>query len=115
MILRLNSGNGHDRNDIFNAAAAGQVVDRITEALADRADCLGARQTLHKLVADVARLKIREYQNVGFARNRAAGRLELADLFNGLMMMINLAAILILSKEAVPYAKALKKKAERNK
>lgn len=41
--------------------------------------------------------------------------LELADLFNGLMMMINLAAILILSKEAVPYAKALKKKAERNK
>lgn len=40
--------------------------------------------------------------------------LELADLFNGLMMMINLAAILILSKEAVPYAKALKKKAESN-
>lgn len=35
--------------------------------------------------------------------------LELADLFNGLMMMINLTAILILSKEAAPYAKGLKR------
>lgn len=39
--------------------------------------------------------------------------LELADLFNGLMMLINLTAIIILSKEAVPYAKGLKKSCSR--
>ena len=79
LSLRLDRSDGDDVHDILNGAAAGQVVDRLGKTLDDRADGLRVAQTLHQLVADVARLQIREDQHVRLAGNRAARALQFAD------------------------------------
>ena len=61
-------------------AAAGEVVDRAWQGPGMIGPIgLRARQALHQLVADVARLQVGEDQDVGLARHGAAGSLELAD------------------------------------
>ena len=60
----------------------------------DRADGVGVAQTLHKLVADIAYLEIREDEHVGVAGDLAARRLLLAHTRNescvGLQLAVDL-------------------------
>ena len=68
-LFGLKSGNSHRRHDIFDIAAAGQVVQRLCKALADGAYGHVAAETLGDFIADVAGVDVGEYEYVCVARN----------------------------------------------
>ena len=82
LALGLNGGDGDHADDVFRGAAAGQIVDRCRDTLADRSVGLCLCESLYKLVADIAGVKIRENEDVGAAGDRRFGRFALTDLRN---------------------------------
>ena len=78
-IHRLAGGDGDEVVDIFHAAAAAEVVDRLGDALEDGANGFGVVEALDELVGDVADFQIGEYQNVGGTRDLGTGSLLLSD------------------------------------
>ena len=67
-LLGLDGGDCDYADDLFDAAASGQVIDRSREAL-EEAVGIGFADTLDQFVADVACLEVREDQYVCAARN----------------------------------------------
>ena len=78
-IHGLAGGDGHHLVDVIYRTATAEVVDRTGNTLKNGTKGLGTAKTLHHLVGNVAYLKTREYQYVGFACNVAAGSLLLSD------------------------------------
>ena len=61
--LRLDRGDGDGVDDVLDQRAAGQVVDRLAQALQHRADRDGAGAALHRLVGVVAGVEVGEDQH----------------------------------------------------
>src|SRR4029453_806570 len=78
--LGLDGGDGHGVDDVGHQGAAGQVVDRLAQALEDRADGDGVGRALHRLVGVVAGVQVGEHEHRGPAGARAVGQLGGGDL-----------------------------------
>ena len=73
--LRLDRGDRDGVDDVAHRRAAGQVVDRLAQALQDRADRQRAGRALHRLVGVVAGVEVGEDEDrrpAGHLRTRAA-------------------------------------------
>ena len=79
--LRLNRRDRDNADDVVGGAAAGKIVDRCRDALADRTVSFRLCKALHEFVADIACVKVGEDQDVRLASDRGCGRLLLMDLF----------------------------------
>jgi len=66
-------------NNIVHRTAAGQVVAWLVKTL-ENSKAVSFPDALRNFVADVARLKIRENQDIGMTGNRAALSLAFSDL-----------------------------------
>ena len=78
-MLRLNTGDGDDANDVFGRAAAGEIVHRGCDALGDGAVSFGLRESLNKLVTDIARIYIGEDEHVRLSCDGGARRFRRSD------------------------------------
>ena len=68
----LDAGNCSGTYDIFGATTSGQVINRLGKPLGDRAISFSLGKSLGNLVCDVSSVKIREYEDIGLACNRAS-------------------------------------------
>ena len=80
-VLKLLQASGDDRHlvNLVSVAAAGQIVDRRIQTLQNRAVSIEAAQTLRNLIANVARVDVREDEGVCIACNLGTRCFELAD------------------------------------
>ena len=81
-MLRLDGLDRGDRDDIdniFRRAAAREIIGWASEALQDWPDGGCASRAFDEFVRDVAGVEIGEYQHIGAAGNRRAGRLGGTD------------------------------------
>ncbi len=90
----MQRGHRYDVYYVLAAATARKIVDGLIEALADRTYRLYAREPLNEFIADVSRLKIGEYQYVGFACDSAARCFEVGDGGNERSVGLELAVYL---------------------
>src|SRR5512133_4342010 len=78
--LGLDGGDGHRVDDVGDQGAAGQVVDRLAQALEDRPDGDRVGRALHRLVGVVAGVEVGEHEHGGPAGDLAVGQLGPGDL-----------------------------------
>src|SRR5512132_4175547 len=71
--LGLDGGDGHRVDDVGDQGAAGQVVDRLAQALEHRADGDRVGRALHRLVGVVAGVEVGEHEHGGPAGDLAVG------------------------------------------
>ena len=76
--LGLDGGDGHGVDDVGDQGAAGQVVDRLAQALEDRPDGDRVGRALHRLVGVVAGVEVGEDEHGGPAGDLAVGQLDRA-------------------------------------
>src|SRR5215211_473348 len=78
--LGLDGGDGHGVDDVGDQGPAGQVVDRLAQALEDRPDGDRVGRALHRLVGVVAGVEVGEHEHGGPPGDLAVGRLGAGDL-----------------------------------
>src|SRR5215207_2146665 len=77
--LGLDGGDGHGVDDVGHRGPPGQVVDRLAQALEDRADGDRVGRPLHRLVGVVAGVEVGEHEHGGPAGDLAVGQLGPGD------------------------------------
>ena len=77
--MRLYRCHGCGVNNIFHCTSAGKVITGFVKPL-ENSEAVSFPDALRNFVADVARLKIRENQDIGMTGNRAALSLAFSDL-----------------------------------
>ena len=73
--LCLTGCDGHFSNNVIIRAAAGQVVQRLCQALKHRTVGTGTRQTLDQFVSNITGIQVREDQHICLTADGTAGSL----------------------------------------
>ena len=89
--MSLNGGNGNHTYDIVSRTTTGKIIDRTCDALKEGTVSLGATEALYELIADIARFKRWEDEDVGVAGNLGIGGFELRYFRNDCCVELEIA------------------------